>query len=200
MTFLTCVRLLSLLYAERGQDASSADVPGRLPWLDAIIKDAGTIVPKLPLPAFVAHLLPPLFPSLDTNFDDICRELAQPASKDTIPAYMGGVWTAWKTQEKRKKPAEQAFAAFLKIADAIRDAVTTVVPGHPGASLDFTDDPNDAPWSGFGAVKTRPDGYFIRRSRDSPTSPHWMDIVATGEYQVKEEVSDVCCPLSIKLR
>lgn len=183
--------------------SSAAYQPGVDTWRDSIVRDAGPKVPELPLVTFFNHLLPPLSSSLQNNFDGICRELRQPESDDTSPAYTGGVWTAWPTQKKLSKPEEQTFAALVDIAHAIRAAVISVVPGHSDPSLDFANDPNNAPWSGLETVKTRPDGYFIRRSRDSPTSPHWMDIVATGEYKYKagnKQETDVCFSLFVQRR
>lgn len=159
-------------------------------WLDTIIMDAGTTVPKLSLAAFFDHLLPPLSPPILANFDNICRELAEPAYEGDTAAFVNDSWSSLKSLKDSAKSGK-FFGALVGIAEAVQSTVTKAIPGHPAPYLQFINGTESTPKSGFGSVQTHPGGCFIRRERDSPSSPHWMDVAATGEYK-GTQLTGVC--------
>lgn len=155
----------------------------------AVLADLGPAIPEVELDAFFQHAWPALPGEIEADFANIARA-AKMCSNDTNDnsAYNNSRWTAFLTNPaKSTKTENSVFEALVKIAVVIAAAADRF--SDKRVSM-FSNNPNNIPSSKWRDNASRPDGYFILKARNT-TEPHWMDIVATGEYKKANDVSDI---------
>lgn len=145
----------------------------------AVIDDTGPTIPEISVPIFFAVVLP------RPSILDHVRAIFTALTKGDRPSYnpKGRRWSAFPRDPAKAHLRENTV---YKKLEKIYHAVLEAAQDHASAgapTTTFTNTPDYVPKSDWRGSTSKPDGFFALRNRRAGGSPHWMDIVATGEYK-----------------
>lgn len=145
----------------------------------AVIDDTGPTIPEIPVRLFFSEILPQ--PSILDHTEAIFSSLTD----GTRPHYnhARGRWSAFPRDPAKAKLRENVvYQRLERIYHAVLEAASQHCPAEQPLTT-FRNSPDYVPKGTWRNSTSKPDGFFALRDRRAGGSPHWMDIVATGEYK-----------------
>lgn len=150
----------------------------------------------IPFKAFLDYLAPPR-PDFDLN------STMQSLKSGSDPAFTSS--NRWSKDPKDFQGSEDSV--FSSIPEIFTKVVAAIVENSRGKlseenrTVDFLQNPNQAPTSAERHNESRPDGYFVLKDRDKLVSKdedeviNWADIALSCEYKLNDghgDLDDVC--------
>lgn len=145
----------------------------------AVIDDTGPTIPEISVLLFFDIVLP------QPSILDHVRAIFTALTKGDRPPYnpKGRRWSAFPRDPAKANLRENTvYKKLEKIYHAVLEAAQEHAPAEEPTTT-FTNTPDYVPKSDWRGSTSKPDGFFALRNRRAGGSPHWMDIVATGEYK-----------------
>ena len=162
----------------------------------AVLRDVGKYVPMISLEKFLKHLIPPR-----PNFD--LEATIRSLKSGSEPALTSSnQWAEFTVLPKHSRDPEDRV--FNPMPEIFTKVVAGIIENSGGnlteenRTLDFLQNPSQAPTSAERHNESRPDGYMVRRVRYKPMSSdgkkeviHWADIALSCEYKRKDGPDDL---------
>ena len=167
---------------------------------DAVLDDLGPTMPMVSFEEFLLYLAPPQ-PSFDLDFAmDFLKSRSDGSEPVLTPQNQ---WTKFLEVPKASKEKEAIVfdplpEIFTKVAAAIMNYSGRGF-AEQGPTIDFLQNPSQAPKSTERYNESRPDGYFVLKDRIKVMSEkdrsrehiQWADIALSCEYKQKDREDDL---------